>query len=130
MKKALKISGITLASLLGVVLIAALMAVYVVFTPERLTPIVKKVLPEVVTCEADLNKVELTFFSTFPQFGLELDDVCLQNPMVGANDTLAFVDELVATVDVWAFLTENKVQLVHPFRKFFCIFSIIFNTIS
>lgn len=111
MKKALKISGITLASLLGVVLIAALIAVYVVFTPERLTPIVKKVLPEVVTCEADLNKVELTFFSTFPQFGLELDDVCLQNPMVGANDTLAFVDELVATVDVWAFLTENKVQL-------------------
>lgn len=111
MKKALKISGIVLASVLGVVLIAASVAVYVVFTPERLTPIVKKVLPEIVTCESDLQKVELTFFSTFPQFGLELDDVCLTNPMQGANDTLAFVDELVATVDVWAFLTDNKVQL-------------------
>ncbi len=111
MKKSLKIAGISLATLLGVVLIVASVAVYVVFTPERLTPIVKKVLPEIVTCESDLRKVELTFFSTFPQFGLELDDVCLINPMQGANDTLAFVDELVATVDVWAFLTENKVQL-------------------
>lgn len=111
MKKALKISGIALASVLGVVLVAATVAVYLVFTPERLTPIVKKVLPEIVTCETDLNQVELTFFSTFPQFGLELDDVSLRNPMPGANDTLAFIDELVATVDVWAFLSENKVQL-------------------
>ncbi len=111
MKKALKIVGISLASVFGIVLIVASVSVYVVFTPERLTPIVKKVLPEIVTCESDLRKVELTFFSTFPQFGLELDDVCLINPMQGANDTLAFVDELVATVDVWAFLTENKVQL-------------------
>ena len=117
MKKSLKIAGISLATLLGVVLIVASVAVYVVFTPERLTPIVKKVLPEIVTCESDLRKVELTFFSTFPQFGLELDDVCLINPMQGANDTLAFVDELIATVDVWAFLTENKVRLNSFFLK-------------
>lgn len=117
MKKSLKIAGISLATLLGVVLIVASVAVYVVFTPERLTPIVKKILPEIVTCESDLRKVELTFFSTFPQFGLELDDVCLINPMQGANDTLAFVDELIATVDVWAFLTENKVRLNSFFLK-------------
>lgn len=111
MKKALKITGITLATLVGVVLIVASVAIYLVFTPERLTPIVRKALPEFVTCQTGVDKAELTFFSTFPQFGLELNEVCLKNPMQGANDTLAFVDKLVATVDAWAFLTKNEVQL-------------------
>lgn len=111
MKKALKITGITLATLVGVVLIVASVAIYLVFTPERLTPMVRKALPEFVTCQTGLDKAELTFFSTFPQFGLELNKVCLKNPMPSANDTLLFVNELVATIDAWAFLTKNEVQL-------------------
>ena len=46
MKKALKITGWTLLSLLSVVLIVVYVAVYVVFTPERLTPIVRKYVPQ------------------------------------------------------------------------------------
>ncbi len=41
--KALKITGITLGSIVGVVLIAVSILCYVVFTPKRLTPIVNQV---------------------------------------------------------------------------------------
>ena len=88
MKKALKITGWTLLSLLLVVLIVVCVAVYVVFTPERLTPIVRKYVPQFVTCETSLDEADLTFFSTFPEFGVRLHNVCLKNPMPGSpSDT-------------------------------------------
>lgn len=108
MKKALKITGWTLLSLLSVVLIVVCVAVYVVFTPERLTPIVRKYVPQFVTCETSLDEADLTFFSTFPEFGVRLHNVCLKNPMLGSpSDTLANVDNLTATIDVWQFLAND-----------------------
>lgn len=108
MKKALKIVGWTLLSLVVAVLVAVCVACYVVFTPARLTPIVRSYLPQFVTCDASIDEADLTFFSTFPQFGVRLNNVCLRNPMAGApSDTLAQVSSLVATVDAWVFLTED-----------------------
>lgn len=108
MKKALKITGWTLLSLLAVVLIVVCVAVYVVFTPERLTPIVRKYVPQFVTCEASLDEADLTFFSTFPEFGVRLHNVCLKNPLPGSpSDTLANIDNLTATIDVWQFLADD-----------------------
>ncbi|MGN0186971.1 MAG: AsmA family protein [Paludibacteraceae bacterium] len=108
MKKALKITGWTLLSLVVVVLIVVCVAVYVVFTPERLTPIVRKYVPQFVTCETSLDEADLTFFSTFPEFGVRLRNVCLKNPMCGApSDTLANIDNLTATIDVWQFLADD-----------------------
>lgn len=104
-------------SLLVAVILAVCVVVYVVFSPEKLTPIVRNYLPEFVTCEATLDEADLTFFSTFPQFGVRLNNVCLRNPVAGApSDTLAQISSLIATVDVDAFLTEdallvNEIQL-------------------
>lgn len=112
MKKTLKIAGWTLLSLVAVLLVAVCVAVYVVFTPARLTPIVRNYLPQFVTCDASVGEADLTFFSTFPQFGVRLTDVCLRNPQAGApSDTLAYVGLLVATVDAWVFLTEDALLI-------------------
>lgn len=112
MKKALKIVGWTLLSLVAAALVAVCVAVYVVFTPARLTPIVRDCLPQFVTCDASIDEADLTFFSTFPQFGVRLSNVCLRNPLDGApSDTLAHVGSLVATVDAWAFLTEDALLI-------------------
>ncbi len=46
--KALKITGITLGSIVGVVLIAVSILCYVVFTPKRLTPIVNQVADSLI----------------------------------------------------------------------------------
>ena len=112
MKKALKILGITLGSVIGVVLLVIGLAIWVVFTPERLTPIVREVASEYVQCEHEIGKVELTFFSTFPRFGLSIDSVVVIHPMEGAPcDTVVHIPHAVLSVDVLAFLNEGKLSI-------------------
>ncbi|MBQ4216207.1 MAG: hypothetical protein II663_08040, partial [Bacteroidales bacterium] len=72
MKKLLKILAISLGSIVGVSVIAVCIVVWFVFTPAKLTPIVKSYIPAFVTCQTELDTVDLTFFSTFPHFGLRL----------------------------------------------------------
>ena len=101
MKRALKIFGITLGSTIGFILLVLAVALWVLFTPARLTPIVRDVASHYVKCEHEIGKVELTFFSTFPHFGLAVDSVLLVNAVEGAaNDTLLAAPKLVAAVDV------------------------------
>ena len=109
MKRVWKIIGITLGSLLGVVLLVISVALWLVFTPKRLTPIVRQVADKIITAEHDVGQVELTFFSTFPDFGLRAEGLTIVNPMVGAqSDTLLSAPEVVATVDVMAFLRDKN----------------------
>lgn len=109
MKRIWKIIGITLGSLLGVVLLVISVALWLVFTPKRLTPIVRQVADKIITAEHDVGQVELTFFSTFPDFGLRAEGLTIVNPMVGAQcDTLLSAPEVVATVDVMAFLRDKN----------------------
>lgn len=65
MKKVLKITLISLSALIAVIVIAVGILIWVVFTPEKLTPIVRNQLDEMLICEHQLGDVELTFFSTF-----------------------------------------------------------------
>lgn len=112
MKKFWKIFGITLGSIIGVLLIAVLVAIYVVFTPQRLTPIVRNVADQYVGCPHELGDVELTFFSTFPEFGLQINGLYLINPMEGAkSDTLLATPKVVAKVNVMRFLRENTLDV-------------------
>ena len=116
MKKALKIFGILLVSVIVVVMLAVGAALWVVFTPERLTPIVREVAKEYVQCEHEIGKVELTFFSTFPRFGLSIDSVLLVNPMEGAtSDTLVAISQMAVSVDVMGLLEKQNV-IVHDLR--------------
>lgn len=113
MKKALKIIGWTLLSIVMTVIIVACIAMYVIFTPERLTPIARQAADKFVACQYEIGEVDLTFFSTFPRFGLRADGLLLINPKAGSqNDTVVEAKHLVATVDVMEFLN-NKNLHVH-----------------
>ena len=108
MKRALKIIGITLGSIIALLLLVVGTALWIVFTPERLTPIVRNVAKDYITCEHEIGKVELTFFSTFPQFGLNIENVVLVNPTPGApSDTLLCAPQLTTTVDIKQLLNEK-----------------------
>ena len=112
MKKLLKILAIYLCSIVGVSVIAVCIVVWFVFTPAKLTPIVKSYIPAFVTCQTELDTVDLTFFSTFPHFGLRLNNLALINPMDGApSDTVAYIKSLVATVDVNEYLTNSNIVI-------------------
>jgi len=105
MKRFWKIFGITLGSLVTVVVIVALIAIYVVFTPERLTPIVRNVANSYITAEHEIGDVELTFFSTFPDVAAKINGLLVVNPMEEAqNDTVLCSPEVFADLDLMALL--------------------------
>ena len=109
MKRFWKIFGITLGAIIGVVLIVVCVAIWLIFTPARLTPIVRQVADKYITCEHALGEVDLTFFSTFPEFGLRVDGLYLINPTAGAqSDTLLAAPEVVATVNIVEFLQHSN----------------------
>ena len=110
MKKALKITGITLASLVGVILVLSTIALAVVTSPKRLTNLVKRYVPKYVDFDVRLQQANLTLFKTFPDIGLELDQVAIMSPMAGApSDTLASIDKLTLSADAKKFLKEKQI---------------------
>lgn len=99
MRKALKVIAWTLLSVVLIVMVVISIACYLIFTPERLTPIVRQVAAEFVTCEHEIGEVELTLFSTFPYLGVEIHDVSLIHPIDSVSpDTLAAVEKMVVAV--------------------------------
>ena len=113
MKRALIITGITLGSVLLLLVVAILIVIYMVFTPARLTPIARQAASEYITCEHEIGEVALTFFSTFPRFGLRADGLLLINPKAGSqSDTVVAAPRFTATVDVMEFVN-NKNLVIH-----------------
>ena len=110
--KALKIIGWTLLGIVLTVVAVACIAMYIIFTPERLTPVARQAADKFIACKYEIGEVDLTFFSTFPRFGLRADGLLLINPKEGAqNDTVVEAKHLVATVDVAEFLNHQNLQV-------------------
>ena len=126
MKRALKITAITLSSIIAIAAIAIIIVCNVVFSPKTLTPIVRNNVGRFITCQADLDTAELTFFSTFPNFAINLSNVRVINPIAEAqSDTLAYVGRLAASVNVSQFLFKgnlviNQVHLDNTTANIFC----------
>ncbi len=113
MKKALKILLLSIVSILAIILIVVSITLWLVFTPERLTPIVQNQADKYITCQSDLGEIELTFFSTFPNFGLKISNFSLINPVEGAqSDTLISVNEITGIVDARVWWKTNNLVLI------------------
>lgn len=104
LKKAFKIALLSIVSFLFLIVAIIAFAIYFIFTPARLTPVVLKVANESLDARLEMAEVELTFFSTFPQFGLRLKDGAL-------GDSLLRFDECVVTVDPLAYLQKNQISI-------------------
>jgi len=112
MKTTLKVIGWTLLGIVLTVVLVVCIAMYVVFTPARLTPVARQAADKFITCHYEIGEVDLTFFSTFPRFGLRADGLLLVNPMSGAqNDTVVEAKHIVATVDVREFLKHKNLHV-------------------
>ena len=110
--KGWKIALIAVGSLVGVIALVVGIALWLVFTPSRLTKIVNDLAGKYMTCETRFEKVDLTLFKTFPDAGLKVEGVCIVNPTEGApSDTVATIGSLTVGVDVKRFLKENKVTV-------------------
>lgn len=89
----MKKACIVLASLVGLIIIAAIVAVNTVASSERLTKIINQYVPQYVNCQMELGRASVSFFKTFPNLGVSVEQVALVNPMEGSpSDTLARID--------------------------------------
>ena len=108
MKKGWKIALISIGSLIGLIIVTVVVALWLVLTPTRLTSIVNKLSDKFIICENHFDNVDLTFFKTFPYVGLEVNGFVLINPTEGAAcDTVAYVKQLGVGFNVREFL-KNK----------------------
>lgn len=114
MKKIFKRILIGFVVLIFILVSAIGITIWFVFTPEKLTPIVRKQAAKYITCKTEIGKVELTFFSTFPQFGLKVSNFTLVNPIINApSDTLISTDQLIGAIDVRAWWKRNELVLTN-----------------
>ena len=96
----LKKIGIALLGFVLVMIIAAAIGMWYILTPEKLTPIVNKQAKDYLVCNTMIEKVEPTFFSSYPFFGLELTNICLtENTDASKTDTLIYSPKLFASLN-------------------------------
>ena len=115
MKKPLKIGLISLGSILLLIIIAASIALFCIFSPSKLAKIVNSQADRFLTCEFHMDNAGLTFFKTFPKIGLDLENVVLKNPQnADVSDTLLFVKDCLATLNIRE-LIKNKHAEINDF---------------
>ena len=115
-KNILKITSLSVVALVVLVLGGIALAVNFIFTPEKLTPVVLKVSNQALNAKLDMKSVELTFFSTFPRFGLKLTDGSLVSKAVNdtlwqKTDSLVSFDKCVVVVNPLDYLYKNKITV-------------------
>lgn len=109
---------LSLLSLVVLILLGIGIVIHFVFTPAKLTPWVEKTASEYLNAEVHFGNIELTFFSTFPDFGLEMTDAVIisgayrdstVNRPAEARDSLMNIRSCLITVNPVAYLTKNRI---------------------
>ena len=67
-KRVLKWTLWSLLALVVLILVGVTIVIHFIFTPAKLTPLVEKTAKEYLNAEVHFGNIELTFFSTFPEF--------------------------------------------------------------
>src|SRR5690606_27019140 len=89
-KKIIKRTLIALSSIVVLLLTVIAIALNFIFTPQTITPTVTNLLNENLDAKVSCESIELTFFSSFPQFGVKLKNgSVVTHPTGKKNDTLA-----------------------------------------
>lgn len=116
LKKALKITGITVGSLLGLLILAVVLVCVLVFTSPSLTNVAEKGLDKFCPARAKIDKVDLTLVSTYPYLAFRLNGLVVYDDMESSpSDTLAAIDEFTVTIDFKSLYKENKIILTNLF---------------
>ncbi|WP_072542062.1 AsmA family protein [Bacteroides mediterraneensis] len=116
LRKTIRLTAISFGALLAVFLLAVAIVVNFIFTPEKLTPVVLNVANRTLNAHLQMEKVELTFFSTFPRFGLKVTDGVLVSKAINdtlwqKTDSLLSFKKCVVVVNPVDYLWKHKISL-------------------
>lgn len=113
-KKALKITGITLGSLVGLALILVLLVCWIVFSSSSLTKIADKAIDKYSPARAKIDDVDLTLVGSYPFLGFRLNGLVVYDDMEDSPyDTLAAINHFTVTVDFKTLYKERKIILTN-----------------
>ena len=79
-----------------------------IVTPKRITPVLLQLSKEYINATVECESVDITFFSSFPDLGVKLENGSISS----SNDTLLAFENLVIAVDPAAYLFKNKI-IIH-----------------
>ena len=96
MKKTFKIIGISLAALVGLILITLSIVLWLIVTPEKLTPIVRNQTDKFILCTTHFDTVDITF-SALSHRRAAHQKLHLDQSHARAPSTLAVVEDLKAS---------------------------------
>ncbi|MDR2913670.1 MAG: AsmA family protein [Tannerella sp.] len=100
--------GLGISGVLLVLLIIIAIVLNMVVTPKKITPILLNLSKEYINGEVNCESVDITFFSSFPDLGIRL-----QNGSISSEkDTLLAFDNFMAAVDPLAFLFRKQI-IIH-----------------
>lgn len=102
MKLFLKILAVLLA-----ILILLIVALNIYFTDERLKNTILPHVQSAVGSEVEVDKMSITFFRTFPRFGLDIDGLRIPDP---SSEPVASIDELLVSVELFP-LMRNELSV-------------------
>jgi hypothetical protein len=96
-------------------ILAILLALFLVFfvalnlylTDERLKEMILPHVQNAVGTEVQVDRMSMTFFRTFPRFGLELGGVLVPDP---AGEPVVSLDELLMSVEVIPLVRKNELN--------------------
>lgn len=106
-KKVLLRTGVGLLGLLAILTIVIAIILNTIVTPKRITPIALNIANEHIKGNVACESIDITFFSTFPDLGIKL-----QNGSISQKDTLLAFESCVVALNPIAFLLEKKV-IIH-----------------
>ena len=89
--------------------IVLLVGLNLYFTNDRLKSMILPEVRNTVGTEVQVEQMSLTFFRTFPQFGVELQNFELPDP---DGETVASLDELLVGVELFPLLS-NEISISH-----------------
>src|SRR5215831_18635190 len=105
LKKVLKITGITLLSL-----IVILFAAPFIFK-GKIVKIVKEQINKNINAKADFSDVSLSFFRHFPRVSMALQDLQLTGHDEFAKDTLISAKEIDVAVNLFSVLSASDMKI-------------------
>ncbi len=112
LKRTIKIIAIILGVVIVIVLGAIGVALNYILTPEKLTPATNLILKEYVSEEAHVAKVELTFFSTFPNFSAQIDSLSIKQQVDSIPDFIS-AKKCIVKVNPIAYLFKKEVVVTN-----------------
>ena len=117
MKRIIRISAVSAGSVLLLLLVGTAVVLNFVFTPSKLTPVVERIADRSLNARLRMGGVELTFFSTFPRFGVKLTDgtlvsTALRDTLWQRTDTLLTFRKAVLVFNPVSYLRHRKIDIL------------------